>query len=239
MSGHSKWSKVKHQKATTDVVKAKVFTKASAAIAVAIKEGGGITDPSGNTRLRFAIEQAKAVNMPKENIERAILKASGQQSETYERLIYEGFGPENVPLLIEATTDNRQRTVAQVKNAIERNGGRFAPGAVLHQFNRLGQIVIRNHSGVSFDTILEDALAAGVSDVSEGREEVTLFCPPEMLGTVQAIFEEKGYSINNAEINYRPILSMHISQHELLKKLILVLEECDDVQRVYSGAEMV
>lgn len=137
MSGHSKWSKVKHQKATTDLAKAAAFTKASRAITVAVKEGGGITDLNGNFRLRLAIDKAREVNMPKDTIQRAIEKASGEGANAFEQVTYEGYGPGGAAILIEGTTDNRNRTTSQIKNVLERNGGSLArPGAVQFQFTK-------------------------------------------------------------------------------------------------------
>ncbi|MCX6793930.1 MAG: YebC/PmpR family DNA-binding transcriptional regulator [Candidatus Gottesmanbacteria bacterium] len=142
MSGHSKWSKVKHQKATTDVVKSFAFTKASHAITVAVKEGGGITDPVSNFHLRLAVEKAHAVNMPKENIERAIAKAAGEGAAAIEQIMYEGYGPGGVAILIHAATDKRQRTVSQIKNVLERAGGTLvSPGGVNFLFERRGTII--------------------------------------------------------------------------------------------------
>lgn len=139
MSGHSKWSKVKHQKATTDVVKSFAFTKASRAIAVAVKEGGGITDPASNFHLRLAVEKAHAVNMPKENIERAIARGAGEGAAAIEQIMYEGYGPGGIAILIEAATDNRQRTVSQIKNILVRAGGTLvSPGALNYLFEKRG-----------------------------------------------------------------------------------------------------
>src|SRR3989338_10745888 len=143
MSGHSKWSKVKHQKATTDAVKSRAFTRASRAITVSVKEGGGIADPDKNFRLRLAIEQAKAVNMPKDTIERAIEKGSGAGAAAYENLLYEGYGPGGVAYLVEAATDNHQRTVSEVKHVFDHAGGTLAaPGAVSYQFRRSGVVLV-------------------------------------------------------------------------------------------------
>ncbi len=166
MSGHSKWSKVKHQKATTDVVKGAAFTKAAAAIIVAVREGGGITDPDKNFRLRLAVEKAHDVNMPKENIERAIERGAGSEGRTIESINYEAYGPGGVAIIIDAATDNRQRTVAEIKNTLDRHGGVLAaPGAVDFLFRRLGVIIIPKTPALGFDAILEKAINAGADDV--------------------------------------------------------------------------
>ncbi len=162
MSGHSKWSKVKHQKATTDVVKAAAFTKASHAITIAVREGGGVTNPDMNFRLRLAIEKARGANMPKENIQRAITKGTGVGGETIESIFYEGYGPGGVAFIIEAATDNRQRTASAVKNILDRFGGALAgPGSVLFLFSKTpsGEFVLRPHSGMTLDEENRHAVA--------------------------------------------------------------------------------
>ena len=169
MSGHSKWSKVKHQKATTDVVKGAAFTKASRAITLAVREGGGIPDPEKNFRLRLAIEKARAVNMPKENIARAIDKATGGGAGDIEQVVYEGYGPGGVAFMIEAATDNRNRTVSVVKNMFERNGGTLAgPGAVSFLFTKSveqDQMVIRSTYTVPVTEEVRDRIDALIADL--------------------------------------------------------------------------
>src|SRR3989344_3595914 len=144
MSGHSKWSKVKHQKESTDAAKGKIFTKMASSIIIAVKEGGGIADPASNFRLRLAIEKARSVNMPKENIERAIEKGKGKSGEgSLERVVYEAYGPGKSGLIIEAATDNHQRAAAEVKNTLDRGGGVLAsPGSVSYLFKHAGMLII-------------------------------------------------------------------------------------------------
>lgn len=154
MSGHSKWSKVKHQKATTDVARAAAFTKASHGITIAVREGGGSTNPDTNFRLRLAIEKAREVNMPKENIERAITKGTDAHGEAIESISYEGYGPGGVAFIIVAATDNRQRTASAVKNIMDQFGGSLAgPGAVSFLFTKTpsGEFVLRPHNGITPD----------------------------------------------------------------------------------------
>lgn len=144
MSGHSKWSKVKHQKAVTDAVKGKLFTKAAQAITIALREGGGVADPAGNFKLRLAIEKARAVNMPKENIERAIVRAAGHGSGGFEVILYEGFGPGGAAILIEAATDNRQRTVSAIRNVLDSAGGSLgSAGSARYLFERVEGFMYR------------------------------------------------------------------------------------------------
>ena len=172
MSGHSKWSKVKHQKATTDVVKGMAFTKAARAITIAVHEGGGIGDPAHNFHLRLAIEKAREVNMPKDNIERAIEKGMGSGGAQIEQITYEGYGPGGVAILIEAATDNRQRTVSAVKNLLDRAGGSLgSPGAVFYLFKPCGIITVPKTVG--FDMLFEAALSAG-ADAAFSRDAATI-----------------------------------------------------------------
>lgn len=177
MSGHSKWSKVKHQKATTDVVKSAAFTKASHAITMAVKEGGGITDPSLNFHLRLAIEKAHAVNMPKENIERAIATAVRTDASSIEQVVYEGYGPYGIAVYISAATDNRQRTVSQIKNIIEHAGGTLvSPGALSYLFEKQ-------------ETGIVPRQGMGMAATDEQKRSIDAFCAQlESLEDVQAIY---------------------------------------------------
>lgn len=233
MSGHSKWSKVKHQKATTDVVKSAAFTKATHAIMIAVKEGGGITDPNSNFHLRLAVEQARAVNMPKENIERAIAKASGEGATAIEQIMYEGYGPGGVALIIQAATDNRQRTVSQVKNVLERAGGTLAsPGAVNYLFQKRGVLTIPK-SGATMDRLLEAALDAGADDVTDAADFFEVYTGPTTLFHVKKSLEEKGIVIDNAVLIMHPTTRVRGN----VESLVTELEDLDDVQTVYTNEE--
>jgi YebC/PmpR family DNA-binding regulatory protein len=233
MSGHSKWSKVKHQKATTDVVKSTAFTKATHAITIAVREGGGITDPDSNFHLRLAIERARAVNMPKENIERAIAKGSGEGASGIEQVLYEGYGPGGIAFLIEATTDNRQRTVSQVKNVLERAGGTLAsPGAVAFQFMRKGIMTVPK-TGLTFDTLLSGAIDAGAEDVVERVDLFEVYTNHADLFKVKKFLEEKGIVIDNAALIMHPTTTIHGD----VDNLVADLESLDDIQFVYTNAE--
>jgi YebC/PmpR family DNA-binding regulatory protein len=237
MSGHSKWSKVKHQKATTDVVKSFAFTKASRAITVAVKEGGGITDPASNFHLRLAIEKAHNVNMPKENIERAIAKAAGEGASAIEQIMYEGYGPGGVAILIEAATDNRQRTVSQIKNALERTGGTLAsPGAVRFQFSRRGLLTVPKQ-GMTYDTLLTVAIDAGAQDVVETMDLFEVYTNDVDLPHVKQALEGAGIPI---ETTARIMHAMSpINGEDALRAktddLVASLEELDDVQTVFTN----
>lgn len=233
MSGHSKWSKVKHQKATTDVVKSAAFTKATHAITIAVKEGGGITDPNSNFHLRLAVEKARAVNMPKENIERAIAKAAGEGNVSLEQMMYEGYGPGGVAMVIEATTDNRQRTVSQVKNVLERAGGSLAsPGSVLYMFEKRG--VLTSPKTVSFDAMLSAAVDAGADDVVERTDLFELYTAPTALFHVKKTLEEKGIAIDNSVLIMHPTAT-RAGEEQKINSLVEALEELEDVQTVYTN----
>lgn len=176
MSGHSKWSKVKHQKATTDVVKAREFTKAARGITIAVMEGGGVIDPDHNFRLRLAIQKARDVNMPKENISRAIEKGKGTEAAGIEQVMYEGYGPGGVALLIEAATDNRNRTVSQIKNALERAGGTLTgPGSASFLFTQAEDGSMKSTLPMTADEALKDA-------ITRLREDL------EVLDDVQSVY---------------------------------------------------
>ncbi len=170
MSGHSKWSKVKHQKATTDVVKGQAFTKASHAITIAVHEGAGTTNPDMNFRLRLAIEKAREVNMPKDTIERAIAKGKGEEGTGIETVLYEGYGPGGVGFLVEAATDNRQRTSSAIKNIFDQYGGSLAgSGAVSFLFDKQasGEFMVRPHSAIILDETKRQEVAKLEEQLSE------------------------------------------------------------------------
>lgn len=240
MSGHSKWSKVKHQKAVTDVVKARQFTKASHAITIAVREGGGVTDPVGNFKLRLAIENARIVNMPNENIDRAIDRATGGGGVGIETILYEGFGPGGAALLITAMTDNRQRTVAQVRNVLETHGGALgSPGSVQYLFDLIGIVVVPKE-GIPIDTMLDMAIEAGAIDCIDEQDGYVLCTSVPMLFSVKSALEKKGITVARADIVYRPKMMMANSGEDKVKLdgLIQTLEDADDVQRVFTNGEV-
>ena len=240
MSGHSKWSKVKHQKATTDVVKAKAFTKASRAITVAVREGGGIADPNTNFKLRLAVEKARDVNMPKENIDRAIAKGKGEGEMAIESYLYEAYGPSGSALLIEAATENRQRTVSQVKNVLDRNNGVLAtPGSVSYQFVRVAVLVVIITSGLDQDQLFSVAIEHGATDVVFYDDSAEIYAEPKDLEQVRESLLKNALTIDNAEIVYRPTLPMTYSEDVIqhLDQLVEALSDLEDVQRVYTNIQ--
>ncbi|OGG15573.1 hypothetical protein A3D77_02655 [Candidatus Gottesmanbacteria bacterium RIFCSPHIGHO2_02_FULL_39_11] len=238
MSGHSKWSKVKHQKETTDAVKGKIFTKMSSAIMIAVKEGGG-GDPNSNFRLRLAIEKAKSHNMPKENIERAIEKAVKAGSEGgMEQHVYEAFAPGGVGIIIEATTDNKQRTVSEIKNTLERHGGVLASsGSVSHLFDYVGFIEVTK-TGKTFDQIMEIALDAGAIDLSDQEKAVDIYTSHDHLHKIKEELVKKGLTVTESELIYKAVSIVSIENPNQMKKteeLLQILEERDDVAAVFAN----
>lgn len=238
MSGHSKWSKVKHQKATTDVVKAAAFTKASHAIAIAVREGGGIGDPDKNFRLRLAVEKARQVNMPKDNIQRAIAKGKGEGGRMIESIMYEGYGPKGAAILVETATDNKQRTVAQIKNVFEREGGSLAgKGAVSYLFTPAGILVVEKTPGISLDHLMELAIDLGADDVVEKDDVFEIYTQNALLMEVKKKLEQEGIGIENAELIMRPKTTLMLPNE--WEQRVWALEDrlrgLEDVQRVYTN----
>ncbi len=239
MSGHSKWSKVKHQKATTDAVKSRAFTKASRGITVAVREGGGIADPDKNFRLRLAIEFAKSVNMPKDTIERAIEKGAGSGGAAYENLLYEGYGPGGIAFLVEAATDNHQRTASEVKHEFDHAGGSLAsPGAVSYQFKKRGLVLVSKAS-VSPDSMLEVALSAGADDVVERDDVYEIFTKSAVLSQVKRALESAGMMIDHTGFIMQSDSQVNPGEsvRPKIEQLVESLEALDDVQNVYTTME--
>ncbi len=237
MSGHSKWSKVKHQKAVTDAVKGQAFTKASRAVSIAVREGGGITDPEKNFRLRLALELARAVNMPKDNIERAIAKVAGGEGAAIESLLYEAYGPGGVALLISAATDNRQRTVSQVKNIVEKAGGNMAsPGSVSFLFAKSGILTVHKE-GRTLDRMLELGIVAGADDVTETEDVFEMYSDAARLHAVREALLGQGISIDNTQIIMKATMPIdpESNMRERAEALTQQLEELEDVQHVYTN----
>lgn len=240
MSGHSKWSKVKHQKATTDAVKAKAFTRASKSITLAVVEGGGIADPAGNFKLRLAIEKAKEVNMPKENIERAIAKGKGEGGERIESLLYEAYGPSGTAFIIEAATENKNRTVSAVKNILEHHGGTLAQqGSVLYQFQHVALLFLPRVQQLSHEEIFNIAAEAGATDVQWYDDAIEIVMDIKSLEKVKTMLEQKGITIEATEIVYQPILGLSVGQdiEQQVEQLLSLLTDVDDVLRVYTNIE--
>lgn len=239
MAGHSKWKQIKHKKALTDNRRAATWTKKIREITVAAKEGGG--DPAGNPRLRLAIDNAKAVNMPNENIDRAIKKGTGElEGVNYEEITYEAYGPAGVAIMIESLTDNGNRTVADIRRWLSRNGGNLGTtGSVAWMFDRRGQISI---DGERFDedTVMEAALEAGALDVESGEGTHTVYTEVSDFHAVQDALRTKGIEWDEAELAMIPKTEVRVegADAEQLVKLLELLEELDDVQQVYTNADV-
>jgi YebC/PmpR family DNA-binding regulatory protein len=241
MSGHSKWSTIKRQKGVTDMKRGQLFTKLSMAITMAVKQGGNIGDPDSNFKLRLAVEAARAANMPKENIERAIARATGGQSGDLQELFYEGFGPGGFSVIVEALTDNNQRTVAEVKNVFTKNGGSMgAQGSVAYQFTQRGVVYI-DKNGNTLDDVFLVAADSGAEDVEEEGNEILVYTRPEDLSKVRSSLQAAGYTIKNAEIVRQPNIFTEIADPEIAKKAVAFvekMEELADVQKVYANLDI-
>ncbi len=239
MAGHSKWKQIKHYKAATDAKRGAHFTKLIREITMAAKLGGG--DPAGNPRLRTAIDTAKAASMPKENIERAVKKGTGDlEGVDYHDITYEGYGPGGVAIMIFALTDNPTRTVADVRHRLSRGGGNFgASNSVAFMFDRKGQLYI-DAAAYDEESTMEKALEAGADDfATEGDQHVVTTEPNSMHEVITAL-EANGVSLLGSEIAYIPKSTVHIAGETAaaLLKLLESLEELDDVQRVAANFEM-
>lgn len=241
MSGHSKWSQIKRQKGVADVKRGQVFTKLGNAITIAVREGGG--DPASNFKLRLAIDQARGANMPKENIQRAIERGLGKGGGVgqIESVVYEGYGPGKIALLIEATTDNKNRTTSEIRGAIEHSGGTFASlGAVSWMFSDQGQITVSKDT-MSLDEIFDLAAEAGAEDVEEAGDEVFVYSKPNEVEGIKNQLIEKGLNVKAAEISKRSSSTVEIKDRDTAKKILNLmekLEELDAVQKVWSNFDI-
>lgn len=239
MSGHSKWAQIKRKKAAEDQKRGKAFSKLIREIAVAAREGGG--DPAGNPRLRTAIDAARLANMPKDNIEKAILRGTGQlPGASYQSVNYEGYGPGGVALFIETLTDNANRTVAEVRHVLEKYGGRMgAEGSVAWNFERRGQIYI-DANRYDEEAALEAALEAGADDLVREDGQYTVATEPATFHSVQETLRRRGIEADGAELAMIPKSTVHVDgkDAERLVKMLETLEELDDVQHVYSNLDI-
>ena len=240
MAGHSKWSKVKHFKGAIDAKRARAFAKLSREITVTARTGGG--DADMNARLRMVLLKCRSANMPADNIERAIKKGTGAESgAAFEELTYEVFGPHGVAFLIELSTDNRNRTAAEVRHILGRNGGTMATsGAVTRLFERKGHLLV-DSSAASEDEMMEAALEAGAEDFKTDENGYEILTAPADFEQVLQAIEGKGVKCASAEVTYLPTLTVPIQETaaaEAVTKLVDRLEDHDDVQEVFINAEM-
>ena len=239
MAGHSKWKQIKRKKAITDSRRASSWTKVIREITVAAKAGGG--DPGGNPRLRTAIDAAKAVNMPNDNIDRAIKKGTGElEGSSYEELTYEGYGPGGAAIFIEVTTDNPTRSVAEIRHAFSRNGGNLgATGSVGWMFDRKGQIYL-DAARLDEDSTLELALEAGAEDFAREGEQFLVSTSPATFHAVQDALRARRIAIESAELEMVPKNTVRVegADAERIIRLVEALEELDDVSKVFSNFDI-
>jgi YebC/PmpR family DNA-binding regulatory protein len=241
VSGHSKWSSIKHKKGAADAKRGKLFSKLSRAIIVAAKEGG--PDPAGNLALQNAIEKARSYSMPKDNIERAIARGSGADSDAaaFETVIYEGYGPSGVAVIVEALTDNRNRTASEVRHAFDKNDGNLGTsGAVVWLFERRG-VVLVPADGVDEDELMLAAAEGGADDVSRDGSSFEIVSAPEGLADVRRAVEEAGFTVDSAELTMVPKTTVEVADESDAKKVLRLidqLEENDDVQDVFSNFDI-
>jgi YebC/PmpR family DNA-binding regulatory protein len=241
VSGHSKWSTIKHKKGAADAKRGKLFSKLARAIIVAAKEGGG--DPANNLALQNAIEKARSYSMPKDNIDRAIAKGTGEGADgaAYETVVYEGYGPEGVAVIVEALTDNRNRTASDVRHAFTKHGGSLGTtGAVAWQFERRG-VVIVPAAGADEEELFLAAADAGAEDVEADGDVFQVTSAPESLSAVREAIEAAGFTVDSAELSMVPKTTVAVEDESAAKsvmRLIDTLEDNDDVQDVYANFDI-
>jgi YebC/PmpR family DNA-binding regulatory protein len=239
MSGHSKWATIKRKKGALDAKRGKAFTKIIRELVTAARLGGG--DPASNPRLRLVMDKARAVNMPKDNIERAIKRgAGGGEGESYEEVVYEGYGPAGVAVLIEALTDNRNRTVGEIRHAFTKNGGNLGQtGCVSHLFEKRGVLEF-DRAGLDVDRLYEVGLEAGADDVVEGDGSVEVVTDPKAFEAARDALVAQGFQPVSAEVTMRPSTTVKLegAQAEQMLKLAEALEDLDDVQNVSANFDV-
>ena len=241
MSGHSKWATIKRKKEKTDAARGKVFTKIVRELAVAVKEGGG-PDPSMNPRLRDTIAKAKANNMPNDNIDRAIKKASGELGNiNYENITYDGYGVGGVAVIIDVLTDNKNRTAAEIRHALSKNGGSLGTtGCVAWMFDAKGVITVEQSEGVSEEELMMTALDAGAEDFNAEDGVYEILTDPADFSQVREALEAAGYAFLSAEMDKIAQTSVELTaeQQESVEAMLDMLEDNDDVQNVYHNAQL-
>lgn len=238
MSGHSKWSTIKHQKESNDLKRGQIFTKLANAITIAVRKGKGNSDPESNFYLRLAMDKAKAANVPKENIERAIKRGTRIGETNLEEAIYEGYGPGGIAIIVEAATDNKARTTSEIKNLFDKAGGKVSsPGSVSFLFKPVGIITI-NLNGKNSDEIALTAIDFGAIDIEKEDEKLIVYTEREDLLKIKSALENKGIEIENSEENKIPTSTVEIKSKEETDKILLLmdkLENYDDTQKVCSN----
>lgn len=241
MSGHSKWATIHRQKEVKDAKRGQVFTKLARAITVAVQEGGGITDPNQNFKLRLEIEKAHSMNMPKDNIQRAIKRATGEGGEgKLEPVTYEGYGPSGVAIMIETSTDNKNRTSQEIKNILEKSGGSLAgPGSVAFQFEASGLLVLVKPEKTQ-EAMLK-LIDLGVTDVEETQEEVEVYTKPQDLEKIKEEAEKQGFKVQRYELYMRPKTEVNVKDEASASKILNLMERLEDqadVVRVFANFDI-
>ena len=240
MSGHSKWNNIKRKKEATDAAKGKIFTKIGREIMVCVKESG--PDPNSNSKLRDLIAKAKANNVPNDNIDRVIKKAAGgDDKNSYESMVYEGYGPNGVAVIVECLTDNKNRTAGDVRHYFDKFGGNLGTtGCVSFMFSQKGVVILEN-TGLDEDTVMEDCMDCGGDDFSFDEDTVEITCAPSDLHALWEGLTAKGYKVLSAEVEQIPSTYTTLTDEDQIKKMNLLLENLedhDDVQNVYHNWEM-
>ncbi len=243
MSGHNKWSTIKQKKGKNDAARAKIFTKIGRELIVAVRDGGS-ADPAANSKLRDSLAKAKANNVPNENIERIIKKAAGESGgANYEAVTYEGYGPSGIAVIVEALTDNRNRTAGDVRHYFDKFGGNMGtPGCVSFMFEQKGVLVLdKEDNEVEEDKLMEDALEAGAADFEADEDIYTVYTEPSDMGAVRDDLTAKGYTFASAEVEMVPSTYTKIDDPDVqvkMQKLLDMLEDNDDVQNVWHNWDM-
>lgn len=236
MSGHSKWANIKHRKAAQDAKKGKVFTRMGKELSIAAKQGGG--DPESNFRLRTLVDKARAANMPLENITRAIKRGTGElPGVSYEEQLYEGYGPEGIAILVECLSDNKKRTVSEIRHAFSSGNGNLAEaGAVSWMFEKKG-VIRATANGLKEDDFIEQLIDFEVSDISIDEQTVTIIVSPKQLEMVKKVLQDTGHTIESAELEMvaKNLVTLAPEKEQKVISFLEQIEEMDDVQNVYTN----
>jgi YebC/PmpR family DNA-binding regulatory protein len=240
MSGHSHWSGIKHKKAANDAKRGKLWSKIARMIIVAAKSGGG--DPAANLTLRYAIDKAKAANMPKDTIEKAVKKGTGELGNiTYEEVLYEGYAPGGVAIMVDGLTDNRTRTAPEIKKIFERRGGSLgAVGCVNWMFKKRGLITVKT-SAIDEDALMEVALSSGADDMQNAGDLFEITCAPDAYDALKAALEHSKIPLESAELAMMPVNTVPVTDPEIARRILALIEEFedhDDVQEVYANFDI-
>ncbi|MFC1656799.1 YebC/PmpR family DNA-binding transcriptional regulator [Patescibacteria group bacterium] len=238
MSGHSKWSSIKHQKGIKDARKGKEFSKLANTITIAVREGGG-SDPEANFKLRLAMDRARTANMPKDNIDRAIARANPSKDVSLQEITYEGFGPEGIAVLVKTLTNNKNRTVSEIRNVFNNSGGKMVtPGSVSHQFKQVGIIKAISEN---LDDLELLAIDLGANDTKQEDNKLIVYSTPQNLHKIQKSFKDHKVQIEDADFSYEPSNTIHIiekSKAEKILKFVEILESAEEVVGVWSNFDI-